>query len=385
MKISNESRFWWQGFENGLTCAKRAFLLLICFVYTQLTGLVRSLWKCFTAFQFSFESISELSNVEENNESYEESEPPFLRYKKLYFRDSMSRKLHWSEQMCTKKISKKPKEICAKSKSMQGKDIILNDEMKKNISFSIKSIEAKIAASNTVMQILKTEKCRQLESLNQLLRQYTGRGKPFKGSASGTFKTGFSGICSIDSLINLLRSSEIKSSEKHELCSHTKRCPLCIVRSSIFRIEKNKDNKSYVKIPEIQKNLDIFLGKEYCGSCYKPLKNESEPKSHSCPLMKPADIALKDVLDNFLKQENLTQHFVMNLTCQGCLQSISPFSEGYFKVEKNRNEKSSELSFRIDDMLQSIKRYHWEHAPKCNNSRFNMEKMPNNFLIMMEP
>ena len=360
MKISNESRFWWQGFENGLTCAKRAFLLLICFFYTQLTGLVRSLWKCVTAFQFSFESISELSNLEGNNESYKESEPPFLRCKKLYFRDSMSRKLHWSEQMCTKKISKKPKEICAKSKSMQGKDIILNDEMKNNISFSIKSIEAKIAASNTVMQILKAEKCIQLESLDQLLRQYTGRGKPFKGSAGGTFKTGFSGICSIDSLINLLRSSEIKSSENHELCSHTKRCPLCIVRSSIFRIEKNKDNKSYVKIPEIQKNLDIFLGKEYCRSCYKPLKNESEPKSHSCPLMKPADIALKDVLDNFLKQGNLSQHFVMNLTCQGCLQSISPFSEGYFKVEKNRNEKSSELSFRIDDMLQSIKRHHWE-------------------------
>ena len=125
MKISNESRFWWQGFENGLTCAKRAFLFLICFVYTQLTGLVRSLWKCFTAFQFSSESISELSNLEENNESYEESEPTFLHCKILYFRDSMSRKLHWSEQMCTKKISKKPKEICAKSKSMQGKNIIL--------------------------------------------------------------------------------------------------------------------------------------------------------------------------------------------------------------------------------------------------------------------
>jgi hypothetical protein len=140
-----------------------------------------------------------------------------------------------------------------------------------------------------------------------------------------------------------------------------------------------------VKIPEIQYNLDIFLGKDYCGSCCKPLKTESEVKSHSCPLIKPADITLKDVLDNFLRQENLSQRFVMHVSCQGCSQSLSPFSEGYLKVEKKINEKSSELSFRIDDMIQSIKKHHWENSPKCNKSRINMEKMPNNFLIMMEP
>ena len=55
----------------------------------------------------------------------------------------------------------------------------MNDEIKSKILFGIKSIEAKLAASNTVMQILKTEKCMQLESLDQLLSQYTGRGKPF--------------------------------------------------------------------------------------------------------------------------------------------------------------------------------------------------------------
>ena len=109
-----------------------------------------------------------------------------------------------------------------------------------------------------------------------------------------------------------------------------------------------------MKISEVLTNLEIFLGKEYCGSCCKPLKTESEVISHKCPLIKPADISLKDVLDNFLKQENLSQRFVMDLTCQGCLQSISPFSEGYFKVEKKKNEKSSELSFRIDDMIQTI-------------------------------
>ena len=287
--------------------------------------------------------------------------------------------------MCTKKILKKTINLCVKPKTCQVKDITLNDEMKSTISFCIKSIEAKIAASNTVMQILKTEKCMQLESLDKLLSQYTGRGKPSKESKKGNSKTGYSGICSIDSLVNLLRSSDLKSSENHELCSHRERCPLCIVRSSNSRIEKSNEKKSYVKMPEIQSNLEIFLGKEYCESCCKPLKTEKEVKSHRCPLIKPADLALKDVLDNFLKEENLSQRFVMDLTCQGCLQSISPFSEGYFKVEKKISEKSSELSFQIDEMLRTIKSHHWDSSPKCNKSRINMKKMPNNFLIMMEP
>ena len=257
--------------------------------------------KCFT--RFPSESVSD---SEENFRRYDDSMATLLYSKKLYFQDSISRKVYWSEQMCTRKVLKKPTKSCVKQKKSQEKDIALNDEMKRKILFCIKNIEAKIAASNTVMQILKTEKCIQLESLDKLLSQYTGRGKPSKKCKSGTFKTGYSGICSIDSLINLLRSSELKSSENHELCSHRKRCPLCIVRSSILRIEKNNEKKSYVKLTEILNNLDIFLGKEYCGSCCKPLKTISEAKSHSCPLIKPADIALKDVLDNFLKQENLS-------------------------------------------------------------------------------
>ena len=226
-------KIWSQRIGKGLNCVKRAFLFIMCVVFTQLSGLVECLWKCFTAFQFFSGCFPELSDLEENLERYEEVVATPLPSKKLYFPDSISRKIYWSEKMCTKKILKKPSKMCAKPKKSQEKDLKLNDEMKSKILFGIKSIEAKIAASNTVMQILKTEKCIQLESLDQLLSQYTGRGKPFKASKSGTFKTGYSGICSIDSLINLLRSSELKSSENHELCSHRKRCPLCIVRSSI--------------------------------------------------------------------------------------------------------------------------------------------------------
>ena len=179
-KIKKEDiklKMWRKGIEKSLNCAKKAFIFLICAVFTQLSGLFGSLWKCFTAFLFYFESFSELSDLEENFEKYEESMTTLLYSKKLYFPDSISRKVYWSEEMCKRKILRKPTKTCIKPKNSQTKDIILNDEMKSKILFSIKSIEAKLAASNTVMQILKTEKCMQLKSLDQLLSQYTGRGE----------------------------------------------------------------------------------------------------------------------------------------------------------------------------------------------------------------
>ena len=78
-------KIWSQGIEKSLNCAKKAFLFLICVVFPQLSGLVGSLWKCFTASQFYFETFSELSDLDTNFERYEESVPTLLHSKKLYF------------------------------------------------------------------------------------------------------------------------------------------------------------------------------------------------------------------------------------------------------------------------------------------------------------
>ena len=137
-KIKKEDiklKIWSQGIEKSLNCAKKAFLFLICVVFPQLSGLVGSLRKCFTAFQFYFESFSELSDLEENFERYEETMATLLHSKKLYFPDSISRKVYWSEKMCTRKVLKKPTKTCVKPTNSQEKDIILNNEMKRKARF----------------------------------------------------------------------------------------------------------------------------------------------------------------------------------------------------------------------------------------------------------
>ena len=74
--------------------------------------------------------------------------------------------------------------------------------MRNKIKNAIKVIEVKLAAENTVAGILK------IETLNQVLGQYKGRGKVPKNVIDSTLKLGNTGFCSIDALLNLLRSSE---------------------------------------------------------------------------------------------------------------------------------------------------------------------------------
>ena len=129
----------WQGIEKSLNGAKRAFLFLICGIFTQLSWLVKSLRNCLTT--LSSESISNPSNSEGDLKRYKEVLTTPLYSKKLYFPDSFSRKVYWSEKMCTRKVLKKPTNYCVKPKESQEKATILNDDMKSKILFCIKSIK----------------------------------------------------------------------------------------------------------------------------------------------------------------------------------------------------------------------------------------------------
>ena len=110
-KGSIRLKICWQGIEKSLNCAKRVFIFLICGVFAQLSWLVGSMRKCFT--RFPSESVSD---SEENFRRYDDSMATLLYSKKLYFQDSISRKVYWSEQMCTRKVLKKPTKSCVKQK-----------------------------------------------------------------------------------------------------------------------------------------------------------------------------------------------------------------------------------------------------------------------------
>ena len=274
--------------------------------------------------------------------------------RKIFFKNSLERKTYWSEKRCGDRIFLKIRQPAMKSSrkcSRASNEVIISQEMRNAIKGQIRIVEVKMAVKNTVEAVLKREDDDILEMLDTLLQGYKGRGKVAKDTKTVSLKTGYTGLCSIDSLLNLFRNSELINIE-HKLCHHKERCALCIVRSALLKIETSREKKKFVKLPEIEKNLQIFLGKSYCQKCYGPIV---EKESHSCPLIKPAEISLKNILEMFLKEPTVTQSFNMDIVCQKCSLNVNPFSEGYFKVQKMRSNEGK-LSGRIDEMVQYIKK-----------------------------
>ena len=301
--------------------------------------------------------------------------------RRLWFQNSLQRKVYWSEERCGARIFLKIKKPTLKSSKIllrASNEVILSQEMSDAVKGQIRTIEVKLAVNNTVEEVLKREEADILETLNTVLEGYKGRGKVAKNTKAVSLKAGYTGLCSIDSLLNLFKSSELINSE-HPLCDHKLRCALCIVRSALVKIETSTDKKKFVKLQEIEKNLQIFLGKFFCRSCYGPIEQSA---SHTCPIIKPAEISLKSTLETFLTQPNVTQSFNIDIVCQACSLNINPFSEGYFKVQEMSRDLGK-LSERMSEMFKYIKKNHAEKSMKCSESKITLKNLPTNLLVMM--
>ena len=251
---------------------------------------------------------------------------------------------------------------------------ILNEIQEK-----IKSIEVTIAVKNTVKEITEVENENILKALNKVLGEYKGRGEPSKNTTDKSLeKVGETGKCAIDSLLNLLRNTEVKTCQEHKLCKHTQKCNLCIVRSALLKIETNKGKKKIIKLPEIMNNLQLFLGNSYCRMCFLP---DVQKEIHSCPLLKPANISLKYTLETFLK--DIPTPFSMTIRCEKCSIDLTADLSPYFKVSR-ANCLGGKLSSGIKEMVKEIQKKHSEKSNACRNSKVCLQNIPNNFLVMME-
>ena len=296
------------------------------------------------------------------------------------FRTSLERKLFWTESPPKMRRQNKLKDT--KNDQLKMYEVTLTEDMKNAIRNAIKIIEVKLAATNTVNEILKEEENLRIETLNQVLGQYKGRGKVSKNTIDTSLKFGNTGFCSIDALLNLFRKTELTNLQHHKLCDHKLRCSLCIVRSALLKVETSKEKKKQVKLQEIEKNLKIFLGNNYCLKCFTPNGN-GQFGGHNCPLIKPAEISLKVVLDNFLHQPEVPQNFGLKLKCENCYEDLSSFSEGYFKVRKGIC-KNGKLSSGVLGMVNEIQKVHTEKSKGCINSKIKINCMSNNLLVFME-
>ena len=83
------------------------------------------------------------------------------------FHTSLERKLFWTESPPKMRRQKKLKDT--KNDQFKMYEVTLTEDMKNAIRNAIKIIEVKLAATNTVNEILKEEANLRIETLNQVL------------------------------------------------------------------------------------------------------------------------------------------------------------------------------------------------------------------------
>ena len=90
-------------------------------------------------------------------------------------------------------------------------------------------------------------------------------------------KSAFTGMCTIDSIVNLFRSiNYIQTIRGHNICDHKAQCSTCILRSAICKAELGQGVNKFVLIPEFKHNLNMFMGSYFCSECMDRFEKEDE-------------------------------------------------------------------------------------------------------------
>ena len=196
------------------------------------------------------------------------------------------------------------------------------------------------------------------------ISSYKGMGKQTKKTnvkTSFVQKPAFTGFCVIDSLLNISRVMGVEEElETHPLCDPKLKCKKCIYRSAICKIKCGKGNRSFIEIPEIRHNLDIFLGDYFCESCFETFDTKEELEAHKKEVMhiiKP--LPMKRSLENLMSSLNLLNWMKLSLTCTVCGEEMN--DNGYVILNSQRNH----LDAAFGDTIRSIINTHHLKQEAC--------------------
>ena len=115
---------------------------------------------------------------------------------------------------------------------------------------------------NCALQVIELETQREKFN-NEIISSYKGMAKKNATNvkSSDVQKPAYTGFCTIDAILNISRVIGFEDEiSKHGLCNHKLRCKKCIYRSAICKMAAGKGNRTYIEMPEIRHNMDIFLG-----------------------------------------------------------------------------------------------------------------------------
>ena len=116
---------------------------------------------------------------------------------------------------------------------------------------------------NCALQVIELETQREKFN-NEIISSYKGMAKKNATNvkSSDVQKPAYTGFCTIDAILNISRVIGFEDEiSKHGLCNHKLRCKKCIYRSAICKMAAGKGNRTYIEMPEIRHNMDIFLAR----------------------------------------------------------------------------------------------------------------------------
>ena len=141
-----------------------------------------------------------------------------------------------------------------------------------------------IQMRSSAQQLVNLEQQREME-LRNTISSYKGWGKKNESKAVPSLvqKPSFTGFCTIDAIMNVSRAigfEQEQEIEGHQLCDYKLRCKKCIYRSGICKLISGKGRWTYIELPEIVHNMDLFLGDIYCTRCMESFDSQEEYEKH---------------------------------------------------------------------------------------------------------
>ena len=206
-------------------------------------------------------------------------------------------------------------------------------------------------------QLARLEAQREKETLD-IISSYKGMGKQTKKTNAKTScvqKPAFTGFCAIDAILNISRVMGFEENlEDHPLCDSKLKCKKCIYRSAICKVKSGKGNRSYIEVPEIRHNMDLFLGDYFCPLCLESFDTKEETEKHKKELMhiiKPQP--MKKSLENLLSSLNLFNWMKLSLTCTVCGEEMNDKQVGYVILNSQRRCLDSAFADTITNIISA--------------------------------
>ena len=263
----------------------------------------------------------------------------------------------------TEEESKKRKETDKKSKELK-KEKETMQRYKEDIDKRINFLKMRGCA----LQLIELEA--KIEKDSSDISSYKGMAKKkvTQAKTSVVQKPAFTGFCTIDTILNISRvigfEDEIRN---HELCDPKLKCKKCIYRSSICKLKSGKGNRTYIEIPEIRHNLDIFLGPFYCMKCFESFDSEEELENHQKRLLHPIQPQpFKRCLDNLFSSLNLSNWLKLSIACTVCGDELNGNKKAYLII----NSEKKHLDAAFQDTIASMIMAHHLKNETCSDGSF---------------